>query len=254
MKKLILSVTLLFMLPLFLVAQVPSFIRFDGVYRPDIHITRNLQIKASILQNDTVIYAETHPDILSKEGNYTIYIGGGNSDQGIFSKINWQTGIFKLNLKIRILPKEQFEDIGTIQLVSVPFAFQALNSGPWLNQGDSILINSYDKIVLKGENNPTPSQYSGNHKLYVNGSIICSELKVESVENWPDYVFEKEYELMSLDSLGIFISQNKHLPQIPSQEQMKEGYLVSEMNKKLIRKIEELTLYILELNRKIDKK
>jgi hypothetical protein len=95
-------------------------------------------------------------------------------------------------------------------------------------------------------------QVPDGYKLGVNGKIICEEVKViGNVEgNPPDYVFDAEYNLMSLSELGKYIAVNKHLPDIPSAEQFKEdGYKVGEMNELLLRKIEELTLYVISLKK-----
>lgn len=72
---------------------------------------------------------------------------------------------------------------------------------------------------------------------------------------WPDYVFDEKHDLMTLKNLEKYIKQNKHLPEIPSSEDVKkDGVDLVEMNKLLLKKIEELTLYIIELNKKIDSK
>jgi len=71
---------------------------------------------------------------------------------------------------------------------------------------------------------------------------------------WPDYVFEEHYELMPLSELEAYITQNKHLPDIPTANEIKQnGLSLAEINAKLVKKIEELTLYIIELNKKIEK-
>jgi hypothetical protein len=68
--------------------------------------------------------------------------------------------------------------------------------------------------------------------------------------NWPDYVFEPEYKLPSLLELEQYIKANKHLPEVPSAEQVKEnGLSVGEMNAILLMKVEELTLHLIELKR-----
>jgi len=93
---------------------------------------------------------------------------------------------------------------------------------------------------------------SSNYKLVVNGGIICEELQV--IEDVPDadYVFEKNYKLLSLDELESFIKINKHLPDVPSAEEFKtNGYQVGEMDEMLLRKIEELTLYIIDLEKQV---
>lgn len=90
-------------------------------------------------------------------------------------------------------------------------------------------------------------------KLAVNGGIVCEEIKVVVDVPDADFVFENDYKLMSLDKVESFVKTNKHLPDIPSAESFKEnGYKVGEMDGMLLRKIEELTLYILQLKKEID--
>lgn len=91
------------------------------------------------------------------------------------------------------------------------------------------------------------------YKLAVNGGIICEEIKVVTDVPDADYVFEENYFLSPLSEVESFIKTNKHLPNIPSAEQFKsDGYKVGEMDEMLLRKIEELTLYIIDLNKKIE--
>lgn len=90
-------------------------------------------------------------------------------------------------------------------------------------------------------------------KLTVAGDIASREVKV-SVEAGADFVFENDYKLPSLNSVEKFIAENKHLPEIASAKEMqKEGINLSEMNIKLLQKIEELTLYMIEQEKKTEK-
>lgn len=83
----------------------------------------------------------------------------------------------------------------------------------------------------------------------VDGKIIAEEMRIQNSANWPDYVFEKEYDLMPLDELKASIETNKHLPNIPSASEVEtDGLLVGDMQKKMMEKIEELTLYVIKLN------
>ena len=83
----------------------------------------------------------------------------------------------------------------------------------------------------------------------VNGTIRSKEVKVEAI-NWPDYVFEKAYELRSLEETEAFIKSNKHLPEIPSAEDIEaNGVQLGEMNRLLLQKIEELTLHMIQMNK-----
>ncbi|MFN0188925.1 MAG: hypothetical protein ACKVQV_09500 [Bacteroidia bacterium] len=91
------------------------------------------------------------------------------------------------------------------------------------------------------------------YKMAVNGRVICTELKVQLASAWPDYVFKPEYSLMSLPELSSFINSNGHLPGIPCAETVESsnGIEVGEMQRLLVEKIEELTLYILKQEEKI---
>ena len=85
--------------------------------------------------------------------------------------------------------------------------------------------------------------------LAVKGTIHAQEVKVDLSVPGPDYVFERTYDLFSLENLKTYIAKNKHLPEIPSANQMKEaGIDLGEMNMLLLKKIEELTLYSIQQN------
>ncbi len=94
---------------------------------------------------------------------------------------------------------------------------------------------------------------SPNQKLTVNGTIYGKEVKVDLSVPGPDYVFETDYNLLSLDEVETYINQNKHLPEVPSAKEMEQdGIKLSEMNMLLLKKVEELTLYLLKQNRTIE--
>ena len=84
-------------------------------------------------------------------------------------------------------------------------------------------------------------------KLVVDGKIRSEEVKVEVI-NGPDYVFEPDYQLRTLRETKEYIAENKHLPEIPSAKEMESGGVdLGDMNMRLLKKIEELTLYQIEL-------
>lgn len=94
---------------------------------------------------------------------------------------------------------------------------------------------------------------ASGYKLTVTGKVICEELKVQLQGAWPDYVFQEKYNLMPMDELRNFINSNNHLPNIPAAAAIeKNGMEVGEMQRKMMEKIEELTLYILQLEEKIN--
>ncbi|ATP58011.1 hypothetical protein CPT03_16825 [Pedobacter ginsengisoli] len=89
------------------------------------------------------------------------------------------------------------------------------------------------------------------YKLAVNGKIRAQEIKVEAT-NWPDYVFAKDYKLPSLEETEKHIKQNGYLPGIPSAAEVNgDGIDLGEMDIKLSKKIEELTIHLIEKNKEI---
>jgi hypothetical protein len=89
------------------------------------------------------------------------------------------------------------------------------------------------------------------YSLSVDGKIIAEEVKVQLSTSWPDYVFADDYRLMPIEDLEKSIRQNKHLPNIPSAADVtaEKGIQLGEMNRKLLEKVEELTLYIIQLKK-----
>ncbi len=86
-------------------------------------------------------------------------------------------------------------------------------------------------------------------KLSVNGNITAKKIVVAQT-GWSDYVFNKDYKLRSLSSLETFIKRNKHLPDVPSANEVEEkGISVGDNQALLLKKIEELTLYLIEINK-----
>jgi len=83
--------------------------------------------------------------------------------------------------------------------------------------------------------------------LTVDGNLMTEEVKVEILDG-ADFVFDQKYNLMPLEEVKAFISHNQHLPEIPSAQEMQDSGLdLGEMNIKLLQKIEELTLYQIQL-------
>lgn len=88
---------------------------------------------------------------------------------------------------------------------------------------------------------------TGTSKLAVEGTIAARRIKVTQSGTWPDFVFDAGYKLPSLQDVEAYIKANKHLPEVPSAAEVaKDGLDVGEMNKILLQKIEELTLHVIE--------
>lgn len=106
--------------------------------------------------------------------------------------------------------------------------------------GDKVLINCLDNAATAG------------YMLAVNGKAICEEMRVKLSGNWPDYVFSSDYRLPKLAEIEAFISENGHLPGIPSAAVVeKNGHDVGEMNRLLLEKVEQLTLHLIALEKEL---
>jgi hypothetical protein len=88
----------------------------------------------------------------------------------------------------------------------------------------------------------------------VDGKMVCEELKIELSGGWPDYVFDEKYKLMPLPELEASILKNNHLPGIPSAGDItiQNGFELGTMQQKFLEKIEELTLYMIQANKRIN--
>ena len=114
-----------------------------------------------------------------------------------------------------------------------------------MNGETSIKHNAFvgEKLGVNTASIPT------DYHLAVNGAIIAEEIRVELNNNWPDYVFDTTYQLKSIPELTDFIEKNNHLPGMPSADKINdEGYHLGEIQRKMMEKIEELTLYIIQLH------
>jgi hypothetical protein len=102
-------------------------------------------------------------------------------------------------------------------------------------------------VILTGAN-------ADAYKLAVSGKVICEEVRIKLASSgWPDYVFADGYKLRPLADVQKFIQQNRHLPGIPAAAEVdKNGLEVGDMQKRMMEKIEELTLYILDLQKQVD--
>ncbi len=88
------------------------------------------------------------------------------------------------------------------------------------------------------------------YTLSIDGKMICTEARVQLTASWPDYVFADDYQLPSLESVEKYVQQNKHLPNIPAAAEVEaQGFDLGDMNRKLLEKIEQLTLHLIEIKK-----
>ncbi len=112
--------------------------------------------------------------------------------------------------------------------------------------GDTTMAGSLGIGTTSGTPVPT------GVKLAVNGKVLCEEVEVQLSQDWPDFVFEDGYDLMPLNEVAASVRKNKHLPGMPSaQEVEQDGIALGEMQGKLLQKVEELTLHLIALNKEL---
>jgi hypothetical protein len=115
---------------------------------------------------------------------------------------------------------------------------------------DEFMLNNVRMIITKDGNIGMGTSNTQGYKLAVNGGIIAEEVKVITDVPEADYVFKNNYSLMPLNQVERYVNEHRHLPEVPSAEQFKkDGYKVGEMDNLLLRKVEELTLYVIELKK-----
>ncbi|HEV9035646.1 MAG TPA: hypothetical protein VGQ51_03460 [Puia sp.] len=123
-------------------------------------------------------------------------------------------------------------------------SWQPGSSGRWAFANGSV-FDSSDNIAI-GTSNPQ------GYKLAVNGTAMFTKIKVRPLSSWPDYVFRKGYVLPGLEELEAYVNQYHHLPGITSEDEVKQdGIDLGEQHTALLKKVEELTLYLLNENRSL---
>ncbi len=107
------------------------------------------------------------------------------------------------------------------------------------------------RLFIDGNGNIGVGTVAPQNKLEVCGTIRAKEIKVET--GWCDYVFEDNYQLRSIEELESFIKENKHLPEIPTAADVEaHGVNLGNATSKLLLKIEELTLYMIQQQKEIE--
>ena len=116
------------------------------------------------------------------------------------------------------------------------------------SSGDPILMLDAESEGVAIGFNSVPTGYT----FAVDGNMICEEVRVDLSGDWPDYVFEEDYNLLSIEALEKSIRENGHLPGIPAAAEIEaEGIALGDMQKRMVEKIEELSLYIIQLEHRI---
>lgn len=191
-----------------------------------------------IYGNDGVnIGTRSYPSLLSIASDNVIF-GKPIKYVGILDNINFQIGMFG-NQRM----------VGLQTLNSVPIGIGG-ETYPGLIIDDSqnvfagMTFDDYQRVT---------DALKRKFSLFVKEGILSEDYAIAPISSWADYVFEEQYKLRPLLEVENFIKKNKHLPDVPSAAKIAEdGYSQHEMNKILLSKIEELTLYILNQQKEIE--
>jgi len=178
----------------------------------------------------------------NENSSHRIAIGGSGGNYGsVGYGYKYTTTSFDHTYSVADYASQLAFDVGG-------FTFRTAPSG---SAGSLVPFTDVMKILQNG--NVGIGTSSIDYKLTVNGKIKAEEVKVV-VDVPSDFVFESDYTLRSLEEVEKFISENKHLPNVPSAKEIKEnGWEVGEMSNKLLEKVEELTLYLIELKKENEK-
>ncbi len=170
---------------------------------------------------------------------------------------HWQSGLNKLTSPCPPV----FVGIGTntplhrlhVEGVNFSQKFLAGSSGGTTNA----IINGFARnnsvdlldLGIKIDGQPIENRF----RIKNDGTVFAKELRIRAVADFPDYVFEEGYKLMSLSDLAEYIKTNSHLPNMPTASEVKAGGLaLGDLTVRLVEKVEELTLYTLQLKSEND--
>jgi hypothetical protein len=213
------------------------------------------------ISNGNSVTLPTYTQTLSQSGNTVSLSNGGGSftlpSTSVVAGTNVTVsgnGTSATPFQVSATDKSIYADNGVINSATTTAGNRVVdmnNSNIWFSSANS---TSNGKIYV-GSTASYPST-TGNYKLFVEGGILTEKVKValRSTANWADYVFEQNYNLMPLKNVEEFIATHKHLPGIDSADELaNKGLDIAEMQSKHMAKIEELTLYIIEQNKAIEK-
>jgi hypothetical protein len=130
--------------------------------------------------------------------------------------------------------------------IRIKFNGGAFSSNEWITTGNDIYNNNSGNIGIGTTD-------TKGYKFAVNGDAIFNKIKVKSYLDWPDYVFQQGYPLLSLQEIESYIKLNNHLPGVPSASEVRmNGVDLAENQAILLKKIEELTLLLIDQNKKLE--
>lgn len=150
-------------------------------------------------------------------------------------------------------------ECGIYSIINPPvfaFPYQPASdrSGYFIGAFEVVARTNEEKVFIVNNRNFSQAGFGTDvFRIYGDGKVFATEINVKLASQFPDYVFESDYKLMPLTEVRHFITANKHLPNMPTAETVaNEGMNLGELNKVVVEKLEELTLYILQQQAEIE--
>jgi hypothetical protein len=187
-------------------------------------------------------------------GSYRLEIGGPDAGTTFYNSSDEYTGEIHptdSTLEITSAWGNLFGGTTAKNLVLIPPSSLIFLSTGYVGVGTNTpkaKMHIAGSVVIGGSSTLPAAGYS----LSVDGKIISEEMKVQLNTSWPDYVFRKNYRLLPIHELEKYIVHNNHLPNIPSAKELEDGVELGDMQRRMMEKIEELTLYIIQLKKEIE--
>lgn len=226
-----------------------AFIRFQDAHR---YISVGTDNKMRINAGSNNLHLLANRYCLNSESTYL----ENNSNLGLQivspQKMGLQSGNITLTGKVGI----NTENTSSVYALAVDGGLLSMGRFKVTSE-DTIQIIAKDgiynkPILLKGNVGINADHVANGYALSVNGNIIAEKVMIKYHTEWPDYVFESDYKLMSMHDLRTFVTQNKHLPEVPSATEIENGLDIGQLQGVLLKKIEELTLYTLQLQEQVE--
>jgi len=194
-----------------------------------------------------------HLPMMSSAGGYTPKVNLANEGGKVVIYINDRTYFQRFTVSVfAIGMEEQASWFEGWSAVDEPLNGTAVVEVPYRNRFKGDVFMSGEG-VWNTEGNVGIGTVSPKERLSVNGNIRAHEIKVET-SGWPDYVFADDYKISPLKDIATYIKLHKHLPEMPSAKTVAEdGIALGDMNKLLVKKIEELTLHLIDQNERLTK-
>jgi len=193
------------------------------------HLVSNLSTNSTTDGSDGVFI-----DVQNKHTSY-----------GVMSGIRFRNGTTNNTFKGGIY----YQDDASFGRGNILFVNNNVANSTNATASDVRMIIKHDGAVGVGT-----TDLATGYKMSVDGKVICEELRVQDSGIWPDYVFRSDYPLPTLNEINQYIKEEGHLPGVPSEADIREnGQMVGDVQRKLLEKVEELTLHIIRMQAEIDR-